>query len=403
MAKLTKSVVEKAEIRDRVYILWDSDVKGFGVRIRPSGSRIYLFKYRSPNGRQRKLRIGRHGNITVDNARLNAKRAAGQVADGKDPAGQKSTDRKSPTVADLCDRYLAEHAEVHKAASSIRNDQRLIETRIRPVLGRLRVLAVAREDVGKLHHALRKTPYEANRTLALLSKMFNLAEAWGLRPDGSNPCRHLKKFKEEKRERFLSPDELAELNKVLVEAERSQTEMPGVLLAIRLLIFTGCRLGEILTLKWEWVDFEAGCLRLPDSKTGSKTVQLGTPALTLLSESPPQPDNPFVIVGRRPGTHLVNLEKPWRRIRAKAKLNDVRIHDLRHTFASYGAAANLSLPMIGKMLGHTQAATTQRYAHLAADPVKQATDAVSRTIDAAMRGETAEVVFFGKSRTNNGE
>ena len=157
-------------------------------------------------------------------------------------------------------------------------------------------------------------------------------------------------------------------------------------------------MGEILTLKWEWVDFEAGCLRLPDSKTGSKTVQLGTPALTLLSESPPQPDNPFVIVGRRPGTHLVNLEKPWRRIRAKAGLDDVRIHDLRHTFASYGAAANLSLPIIGKMLGHTQAATTQRYAHLAADPVKQAAEVVSNSIAAAMTGESADVVILARPR-----
>ena len=398
MPKLTNGFVTSIQPRDKDVVVWDTEIPGFGIRVRPSGKRVYILKYRTKQGRQRKPTIGQHGPLKANKAREIARRWLVDVADGGDPSADKQAVRHAPTMADLCDRYLKEHAEPHKRPSSVANDRRLIEKRVVRELGNHTLNAVGRADLARLHHSLRKTPYEANRTLALLSKMFNLAEAWGLRPDGTNPCRHLKKFKEKKRERFLSPDELAELNKVLVEAERSQTEMPGVILAIRLLILTGCRLGEILTLKWEWVDFEAGCLRLPDSKTGSKTVQLGTPALTLLSESPPQPDNPFVIVGRRPGTHLVNLEKPWRRIRAKAGLDDVRIHDLRHTFASYGAAANLSLPIIGKMLGHTQAATTQRYAHLAADPVKQAAEVVSNSIAAAMTGESADVVILARPR-----
>ncbi len=398
MPKLTSGFVTSIQPRDKDVVVWDTEIPGFGIRVRPSGKRVYILKYRTKQGRQRKPTIGQHGPLKADKARKIARRWLVDVADGGDPSADKQAVRNAPTMADLCDRYLKEHAEPHKRPSSVANDRRLIEKRILRELGNYTLNAVGRADVARLHHSLRKTPYEANRTLALLSKMFNLAEAWGLRPDGTNPCRHLKKFKEVKRERFLSPDELAELNKVLVEAERAQTEMPGVLLAIRLLIFTGCRLGEILTLKWEWVDFEAGCLRLPDSKTGSKTVQLGTPALTLLSKIPPQPDNPFVIVGRRPETHLVNLENPWRRIRAKAGLDNVRIHDLRHTFASYGAAANLSLPIIGKMLGHTQAATTQRYAHLAADPVKQATEVVSNSIAAAMTGESADVVILTRPR-----
>ena len=403
MPKLTNGFVTSIRPRDKDIVVWDTEIPGFGIRVRPSGKRVYILKYRTKQGRQRKPTIGQHGPLKANKAREIARRWLVDVAEGGDPSADKQADRHAPTMADLCDRYLKEHAEPHKRPSSVANDRRVIEKRILRELGNHTLNAVGRADLARLHHSLRKTPYEANRTLALLSKMFNLAEAWGLRPDGTNPCRHVKKFKEVKRERFLSPDELAELNKVLAEAERSQTEMPGVLLAIRLLVLTGCRLSEILTLRWDWVDFEAGCLRLPESKTGSKVVQLGTPALALLSGNPRQPDNPFVIVGRKRGSHLLNLGKPWHRIRAKAKLNNVRIHDLRHTFASYGAAANLSLPMIGKMLGHTQAATTQRYAHLAADPVKQATDAVSRTIDAAMRGEAAEVVSFDKSRTNNGK
>ncbi len=224
----------------------------------------------------------------------------------------------------------------------------------------MKVATVTRADVTRLHYAMRQTPGAANRALALLSKMFNLAEKWSLRPDGSNPCRHVEKNAERKIERFLSPEEFACLGDVLVEAERTQTVLPSALAAIRLLAFTGCRLSEVLTLRWDWVDWERGCLRLPDSKTGQKTLYLGAPALDVLSRIERQPDNPFVITGRNPNTHLVNLRKPWHRIRKKAGLDGVRIHDLRHSFASFGAGAGLSLPMIGKLLGHTQAQTTAR-------------------------------------------
>jgi integrase len=239
---------------------------------------------------------------------------------------------------------------------------------------------------------MRRTPGAANRTLALLSKIFNLAEKWGLRSDGSNPCRHVEKNPERKIERYLTAGEFARLGEALVEAERTRTEMPSVIAAIRLLAFTGCRLSEILTLRWDWIDRERGCLNLPDSKTGRKTVYLGAPALEVLTQIGREPGNPHVITGRNPGTHLVNLSKPWYRIRATAGLDGLRIHDLRHSFASFGAGAGLSLPMIGKMLGHTQAQTTLRYAHLSADPLKRAVDTVTSDIAAAMNGEGARVV-----------
>ena len=204
---------------------------------------------------------------------------------------------------------------------------------------------------------------------AILSKMFNLAELWGLRPDGSNPCRHIKKYKEERRERFLSAAELRRVGAVLAEMEAEGMEMASALIAVRLLILTGCRLGEILTLKWAYVDFDAGVLDLADSKTGAKVVYLGQPAVDVLCTAPRLPGNPWVIWGKKPGTHLYGLQDVWERVRARAELTDVRIHDLRHTFASAAVAAGQGLPMIGKLLGHTQVATTARYTHLAADPL----------------------------------
>jgi integrase len=202
-----------------------------------------------------------------------------------------------------------------------------------------------------------------------------------LRPDGSNPCRHVEKFAERKRERVLSPAELGRLGDALGAFDGSIYSVT----AIKLLIFTGARLGEILGLQWQWIDFERGEARLPDSKTGAKTLHLPPPALAVLAALPRIEGNPHVIVGGVAGAALVNLEKPWRAIRKEAELEDVRLHDLRHAFASVAAASGMGLPIIGKMLGHTQAQTTQRYAHLASDPVKAAAATVAGKIAAAMR------------------
>jgi integrase len=246
------------------------------------------------------------------------------------------------------------------------------------------VVDVTRQDAGKLHHGLRDTPYQANRVLAVLSKMFNLAERWGLRPDGSNPCRHVEKFSERKRERMLSPAELARLGDALT----SYAGSPYAVAAIKLLVFTGARLGEVLGLRWDWIDIDRGEARLPDSKTGAKTLHLPPPALVVLTKLPRLDNNPHVIVGQTTGAAMVNLEKPWRAIRAAARLDDVRLHDLRHAFASVAASSGMGLPIIGKMLGHTQPSTTNRYAHLANDPVKAAAAAVAAKIAAAMRSES---------------
>jgi len=390
--KITKRSVDalRAEADGAEAVLWDSELKGFGVRVQRGGAKSYVLHYRVGTGRGaplRKLTIGRHGSPwTPETARKEAKTLLGMIEDGADPAADKMARREAPTIAELAERFLAEHAEAKRKGSTAAEYRRLLNKIILPALGKRKAADVTRADVTKLHHANRAAPYQANRLLAVLSKMFNLAERWGLRSDGSNPCRHVEKFAERKRERMLSPAELARLGDALAAHDGS----PYAVAAVKLLVFTGARLGEVLGLKWEWIDFERGEARLPDSKTGAKTLHLPPPALAVLAVLPRLDGNPYVIAGAKEGAALVNLEKPWRAIRKPAGLDDVRLHDLRHAFASVAASSGMGLPIIGKMLGHTQAATTARYAHLASDPVKAAAAAVAGKIAAAMGGGSGD-------------
>lgn len=216
---------------------------------------------------------------------------------------------------------------------------------------------------------------------------------WVYRPDHSNPCRHVERYKERKCERYLSAEELARLGEVLAQVEHEQTEPLSALLAIRLLLLTGARKGEILQLTWDEVDFERGYLRLKDSKTGEKTIPLGPAALDLLAEAPTRTEgNPYVCTGARKGQHLVGLQRPWERIREAAGLEDVRIHDPRHTHASVAAGVGYGLPIIGKLLGHSQPVTTARYAHLADDPVREAAGRISDTIASHLDKSSTSVI-----------
>ena len=280
---------------------------------------------------------------------------------------------------------MEEHANVKKKARSIKEDRRLLDKVLLPVLGPRKLDDITRADITKLHHSLRETPYQANRALSLLSKLFNLCEKWGLRKDGTNPCRHVEKYREEKKERYLSPDELSRLGVVLSDTEASKEELPQAVAAIRLLILTGARLSEILTLKWDYVDLGPGEMALPDSKTGKKTVQLAAPAIEVLENISRCVGNPYVIFGEKAGQHLIGLPHIWMRIREKAGLPGVRIHDLRHSFASSAAQAGMSLPFIGALLGHRELATTNRYVHLMSDPLKVAANTVETRIADALK------------------
>lgn len=387
MPRLTKRTVEAAEPRNTDYFVWDAELGGFGVRVRPSGRKVYLVQYRA-GGRSRRIGLGTHGSVTADQARRHARDLLGRIARGDDPAEEIRTSRLAPTLAALCDRFMNEHV-VHRCKPSTQAEyRRSIDLFIKPRIGGFKLVDVKRADIAQLHHDLRHIPFQANRTLGVLSKMFNLAELWGLIPDGTNPCRHVKKYPEPRRQRFLSPDEYQRLWSTLAEFEAEQPTMRAAIIAVRLLALTGCRLGEVQRLRWEHVHSEK--LKLPDGKTGARTVYLGPEAVAVLNAIPRLPDNPYVITGIKPGQHLTDMQRPWRRIRARAGLDDVRIHDLRHSFASTAVANGESLPMIGKLLGHKQVQTTARYAHLADDPVHAAAARVSSQVGYSLGSVASE-------------
>jgi integrase len=404
--KFTQRAVDGLVSDGSEKFFWDDSLPGFGIRIKPSGARTYLIQYRR-GARQRRYAIGACGTFRLEEARERARRLLVSIRDGGDPSGDRKQKRQAPTVQALAERYLQEYAETHKRPSSVKADQRNIENHIVPLLGRLMVADVTRADVDGIMRSVRigatkadvklgkrsrrivrGGPGVANRCCALLSKMFNLAERWGLRPDGSNPCRHVTKNPERKMQRYLSADELGRLGMAIAEAERSGTETGMALDAIRLLVLTGARVSEILTARWEYLDAARGCLSLPQSKTGAKDVYLSPAALEILNRIDRSSGSPWIIPGADPTKPLVNLTKPWFRVREQAKLGAVRLHDLRHSFASVGVAGGLTLPIVGALLGHTQPATTARYAHLAADPLRQAVNLIGAQIAAAMqRGE----------------
>ena len=372
--KLPRRSVEAIKPNGADTIYWDGELTGFALRIRKSGRKNYVLQTRV-RGKLRWFTIGQHGRITADEARAAALEILAQAKKGIDPRDADAKREAEPVMADLGRRFLEEYVPVHCKPSTQGEYRRSVELFIDPAIGEMRIAEVERKDIAKLHFDLRDRPYQANRTLGVLSKMFSLAEIWGLRPDGSNPCRHVKRYKESKRERFLSPEETERLGEVLAEAE---SEMPSAVAAFRLLLLTGCRLSEIQFLRWEYVKDD--CIELPDAKTGGRVVPLGPEARAVLTDLPVEDGNPWVIRGKLPGSHITDLQRPWRRIRARAELEDVRIHDLRHSYASRALALGESLTMIGKLLGHTQVQTTARYAHLARDSIQNAAARVTGSI-----------------------
>jgi integrase len=376
MIKISKRTVEALEPQERDVDHYDDDLKGFGVRVRPSGRKTYFVMMRHKCV-MRRFTIGSHGTVTAELARLKAKQIISDLAIDKNPTEVEDAVRNSVTVRSLGDRFIDEYVPCHLKPSTQGEYKRCVDIFINPEIGTMKLVSVERTDIAKIHHQLRHIPYQANRVLGVLSIMFNLAESWGLRPLYSNPCRGVKKFKEKKRERFLNRDELRRLG----EALRIEEEFaPSAVACIRLLLLTGCRLGEIQTLKWSYLDLETCLAFLPDSKTGRKTLYLGSVAVKLLKTIPRRRDNPYVIAGDIEGQYLTDMQKPWRRIRKFADLMDVRIHDLRHTFASSGVALGQGLPIIGRLLGHTQPQTTARYAHLAATPALEVADKISENL-----------------------
>ncbi len=363
--------------------IWDDRVKGFGARRQKNGI-SYVVKGRL-NGRQKYLTIGRHGSPwTPETARKEARRLLVLLEQGIDPLEKKRRERAKRTLDEMWQVFVDEH--VSKLRPRTRQDYAYRYRRyISPLLGRRPLADITRDDVVAFHRKMKDTPRTANYCLSILSKLMNWAEMKGLRPQNSNPVRGIRKYPESHRERFLSAEELQRLGDALDAELREHGDIYAVA-AIRLLIFSGARLSEITTLRWEYVDLERGLLLLPDSKTGKKAIVLNAAARKVLEELPRLAGNPYVICGHKEGQPLVNLHKPWGRIRKRAGLDDVRLHDLRHTFASLAARSGGSLPRIGALLGHTQTQTTQRYAHLIVDDLRQLAETVGDELADLMLG-----------------
>ena len=425
-AKITKRVVDGAQLQAATYLIRDAEIKGFVLVVTPAGAKSYAVDYRTGSGRgssKRRLTIGKHGSPwTPETARAEAKRLFAEIAAGRDPATARQQERDALTFGELIDLYLAEGAG-HKKASTLKADRGRIEHHLRPLLGKLRADRIGRTEIERMRNAVaagktaekianadKRRPGSvatggkgaAAQCVALVSSIYAFAIGRGLCAD--NPARGVKKAPVRKVERFLSEAEIAWLADAL-DAEAQQSGNPFPPAAIKLLLLTGCRKGEIANLRWDHVDFERECLRLPDSKTGAKIVYLNAPARALLQELPRMGDSPRVIPGMRADSGGPAIDKVWARVRKAAGLADVRLHDLRHSFASVGAAGGLSLPIIGALLGHKHATTTARYAHLSADPLRAANDAVGARIAAAMSRKpsaaaSAEVIAL-PSRTGD--
>jgi integrase len=412
--KITKRLVDGLRAGASEYTVWDAQLAGFGVRVRSSGVMSFVVVYRAGTGRgapQRRFTIAAVGKLAPEAARAQAKVILGEVSRGHDPAAEKTVERATPTVAELADRFMTEHVEPKLKPGTAALYGIIIRTIVKPELGATKADKLGRAAVAKLHGKLASTPVHANRAMTALASMYSFAGRGGIVPEDFNPVRKIDKYREQRRERFLTTEELERIGAAiregettgipwevdesapnarhLVKPENRFTRIdPYAAAALRLLMFTGARLREILHLKWENVDLERGLLFLADSKTGKKTIVLNAPAMEVLASL--RRLGVYVIASTSVGTAderpRHDLHRPWAAVANRAGLDGVRLHDLRHSFASFGAAGGLGLPIIGKLLGHARASTTERYAHLGNDPLRRAAEAIGSTIAAALAG-----------------
>ena len=372
MPKLTKRFVESiTPDAQKTLIYWDTELKGFGAVVLPSGRITYCVQYRNAQRIKKRFKIGIHGQVTTEEARGFAKKHLGGITQGNDPAEQKKINHALPTIADLAKEYQERHGD-RKRAKSQKEDKAMLDQYILPAFSQQLVSQVTLRDIQSLHLKLKNIPYRANRILALLSKMFSLAISWKWRDD--NPIRGIEKYQEEKRDRWLDEEELNRLWDVL---ERYSTHVTAYV--FKFLLLTGARKSEALYATWDQFDLERGFWIKPSHLTKQKKKEqlpLSHKAIGVLQtiKKLVSEESLYVFPGRIEGEPLKEVKTFWKTVLKEAQLENVRIHDLRHTHASHLVSSGLSLSIVGKLLGHTQASTTQIYAHLADEPLRQAAE-----------------------------
>ncbi len=412
--RFTKRLLEAIESTDKRQVFFDDDLTGLALRVSESGRKTFYYTYRVGKGRgaeKKWVMLGAFPVMTVEQARQRAKDMAAHVQQGMDPATEIRTDKEAATMKTALQAFQDEHVSKLKPGT-VQSYTMIINNHLQPKMGKLRVKDVSYSDVAKLHHGMKDTPYLANRAFAVLSKFFSWCELHGHRERGDNPCHGITKYKEHKRQDFMGAAEIAILGDTLDRMEQTwldrqktrdkrtselvDTITPQAAAAIRLLLLTGARVGEILSLEWGNIDMEHGTARLPDSKTGFKVLQLTAPALAVL-EGLPQ-INKWVFPATSASGHMVNIKDAWGDVLKQAGLAGWRIHDLRHCFASMMVNSGASLPIVGKILGHTNVSTTQRYAHLEQNPARKAAEEAAAKIAKAMsKGGTGKIVALKKT------
>lgn len=448
--KLSRKSISGLSVPAKPETWWDSDLAGFGLAVRPTGSQSWVVQYRPGSGGRaaplRRVVIGNPEGMTPEDARARAKTILAQARLGQDVAADRAEERKAETFAELAERWFSEHVETKRKASTAAFYRNTLDIHVLPILGAKRAVTITRQDVARLHATVaakakgatkvgaRRVPKEktrggrviANRCLATVGAVYGWALGLGLLPTGTaNPTKGVEAFREEGRERFLTAEEMVRLGGALSQAEseglpwqpdatkpaerlkhapkeenRRVVLGPHAVGAIRLLMLTGCRLREVLRLEWTQIEWSRGLLVLPDSKTGKKTVVLGSAALGVLEGLPRM--GRYVIAsgsaGEKNEKPRADLSKPWKALCRAAGLESVRLHDLRHSAAAVGANAGLSLHQIGGLLGHKQARTTAKYAHLIDDAQRAAADRIGNTVAGALGLVGAEVVALNERR-----
>jgi integrase len=373
-------------------IVFEARTEGFGVRVTPAGTKIFIAQARV-GGRPRRIAVGRHPDVSVATARADARVVLEALRAGRDPKAEQAARAREleagqMTVAALAMRWLAEHVELKLKPRTAADYRLLVEQRIDPELGHLVISKVTKDHVLKFHAGMSKTPRRANYAVSTFRSLMSFAEDVGLRPPMSNPARKIKMYREGRRERFLSEPEIAKAAEAIALCEREGVIGPHAAAGLRLALLTGARSGEVTAIKWTDIDRQRRQIRLADDgdepgrKSGARTIYLNDAAIEVLNGVPRL--EPFVIAGAKAGQPYKNLSRAWEIVRAKAGLDDVRLHDLRHSFASLAASKGHSLLMIGKLLGHRVPSTTQRYAHLTRDAASAVADELGGAIATAI-------------------
>ena len=373
---LTKASIDALAPRAKPWIAWDGGTRGcrgFGVKIAPSGLRTFIVQYRVwGRGNAKRLKIGRVEDVRLDDARKLAWKVVQDADDGVDAMAERNAKRDALTVAQACERYRLESVRIHRKPRTAREYERHLDKVIIPALGDRKFADLDRARVKRFHATMKDTPCKANRVLATLSAMYTWGHDAGLVPKDLNPAARIDKFAENERVCELSDDEWDRLVDALDRAENELGVMPSAVLAIRLYLLTGARRDEIRTARWEWIDWSVPAIKLPDSKTGARSIYLNEDAVALL-QAADRGSNPFIIAGANRDKPLSYPQASWAKIRRMAELDRIRLHDLRHIFASRLANAGVSLYIIGDLLGHSRPETTQRYAHLTNEARARAT------------------------------